>query len=145
MQKKLKIKSRAEAQGSERAGLIDFLKRNKRAADGDEIIICHIMKCLAVLDTSLVMIDVIEYRNKLWLVPEWLDSSDGRWCTPQRMIYVGNLRQCQLRIVGIEATDFALDQTLTVDVLNGTRSTQNAAQYQVIELPALRVRKPHLH
>jgi hypothetical protein len=145
MHKRLKIKSRAEARGSESAGLIDFRGRNKRAAHGDETIISDVMKCLAVLDTSLVMIDVIEYRNKLWLVPEWLDSSDGRWCTPQRMIYVGNLRQCHLRVVGIEATDFALDQTLTKDVLNGSRSTRNAAQYQVIDLPALRVRKPQLH
>jgi hypothetical protein len=143
--KKLKIKSRADAPGSESAGLIDFLGRNKRAIHGNETIISDVMKCLAVLDTSLVMIDVIEYRNKLWLVPEWLDSSDGRWCTPQRMIYVGNLRQCHLRVVGIEATNFALDQTLTEDVLNGTRSTRNAAQYQVVDLPALRVRKPQLY
>jgi hypothetical protein len=145
MSKKLRIKSRAEARGSESAGLIDFLGRDRRAAHGDETIIADVMKCLAVLDASLVMIDVIEYRNKLWLVPEWLDSSDGRWCTPQRMIYVGNLRQCHLRVGGIEAADFALDQTLTADVLNGTSSTRNAAQYQVIDLPALRVRKPQLH
>jgi hypothetical protein len=145
MHKKLRIKSRAEGRGSESAGLIDFRGRDKRAAHGDETIISDVMKCLAVLDASLVMIDVIEYRNKLWLVPEWLDSLDGRWCTPQRMIYVGNLRQRHLRVVGIEAADFALDHTLTADVLNGTRSTRNAAQYQVIDLPALRVRKPQLH
>jgi hypothetical protein len=145
MYKKIKIKSRAEARDGESAGLIDFLATDKTAAHGDERIISDVMKCLAVLEASLVMIDVIEYRNKLWLVPEWLDSSDGRWCTPQRMIYFGNLRQCHLRVAGIEAADFVLDQTLTADVLNGTRSTRNAAQYQVIDLPALRVRKPQLH
>jgi hypothetical protein len=122
--------------GSKRPDLIE-------AAREDPIIGPDVFRCLAVVDTSLIIIDVIQYQNKLWLVPEWLDSPDGQWCTPRRMIYAGKLRQCRLRVVGTEATDFALDQTLTEHVLNG--NTRNAAQYQVVDLPALRVRKPQLH
>jgi hypothetical protein len=109
----------------------------------DEIITSSVMKCLAVVETSLVIIDVIEYRNKLWLVPEWLDSPDGLWCAPRRIIYAGQLRH--LRAIGAEGANFALDRTLTDDVLNGISSNLARSNFQIIDLPLLRIRKPRLH
>jgi hypothetical protein len=129
---------------NESAGAIDCLEWHGTAIPEVEIIFRGVMKCLAVVDTSLVVIDVIEYRNKLWLVPEWLDSSDDRWCAPRRIIYAGKLRRCHFT-AAVTGTDFALDETLTEDVLDCTRTSPNAAKYQIIDLPALRVRKLQLH
>ena len=47
--------------------------------------------------------------------------------------------------MGAEAADFALDETLSEDVLNGNRGIRKASQHLIIDLPALRVRKPQLH
>jgi hypothetical protein len=103
------------------------------------------LKCLALVDSSLVIIDVIQYRNRFWLVPEWLDLPDGLWCRPRRMIYAGKLRHYNFSAIGAEAVDFALDKTLSEDVLNGKSTIRKASEHQIIDLPALRVRKPQLH
>jgi hypothetical protein len=42
---------------------------------GDQIINSEVLK-------RLVVVDLIQYRQKFWLVPEWIDSSDGQWCAP---------------------------------------------------------------
>jgi hypothetical protein len=108
---------------------------------GDQIINSDVLKCLVVVDTSLVMIDVIQYQKKFWLVPEWLDSSDGRWCTPRRIICADKLRHYDLRAIGTEAADFALDETLTEELLNGTSTSGKTSKYQIINAPGCRVRK----
>jgi hypothetical protein len=83
----------------------------------DQIIHSDVSKCLVVVDTSLTIIDVIQYRKKFWLVPEWIDSSDCQWCTPRRIIWAEKLRRYDLRAIGTEAADFTLDETLSEDLL----------------------------
>lgn len=61
------------------------------------------------------------------------------------MIYAGKLRHYNLRAIGAEAADFALDETLSEDVLYGRSSIRKASEYQIIDLPTLRVRKPQSH
>jgi hypothetical protein len=108
---------------------------------GDQIINSDVLKCLVVVDRSLVMIDVIQYQKKFWLVPEWLDSADGQWCTPRRIICADRLRHYDPRAIGTEAADFALDETLTEDLLNGTSISGKTSKYQIINAPGCRVRK----
>jgi hypothetical protein len=128
-----------------RTASINFFRCGETAIHGDQIITSNVLKCLAVVDTSLVIIDVIEFRDKFWLVPEWLDLPDGLWCRPRRMIYAGKLRHYNFGAMGAEAADFALDETLSKDVLNGRSSIRKASERQIIDLPALRVRKPQFH
>ena len=128
-----------------RTASIDFFKCAETVTHGEQIIASDVLKCLAVVDTSLVLIDVIQYQDIFWLVPEWVDSPDGGWCRPRRIIYAGKLRHYNFRAMGAEAADFALDETLSEDVLNGNRGIRKASQHLIIDLPALRVRKPQLH
>jgi hypothetical protein len=145
MREKSKPKSRLGMRCKTRNTLITYLRCDETAICGEQIITSNVLKCLAVVDTSLVIIDVIQYRNRFWLVPEWLDLPDGLWCRPRRMIYAGKLRHYNFRAIVAEAADFALDETLSWDVLNGRSSILKASEYQIMDLPALRVRKPHPH
>ncbi len=131
--------------GGPSARPIYFTGWRETAMHRDPIIISDVWKCLAVIDTSLVLIDVIQYQNKFWLVPEWLDSPDGQWSRPRRIISVKKLQRYDLKAIGTEAADFALDETLAEDVLTGACSSGKASKYQIIDLPALRFRKPQLH
>jgi hypothetical protein len=135
-------KSRVGMRCKKRNALINYLRCDETAICGDQIITSNVLKCLAVVDSSLVIVDVIQYRNRFWPVPEWLDLPDGLWCRPRRMIYAGKLRQYNFRAIGAETADFALDETLSEDVLHGRSSIRKASEHQIIDLPALRVRKP---
>jgi hypothetical protein len=108
---------------------------------GNQIIDSEVLKCLIVVDTSLAIIDVIQYRKKFWLVPEWIDSSDGQWCTPRRIIWAEKLRRYDLRAIGTEEADFTLDETLSEDLLNGTSISGKTSKYQIINVPGCRIRK----
>jgi hypothetical protein len=141
MLEKSKPKSRVGMRCKKRNALINYLRCDETAICGDQIITSNVLKCLAVVNSSLVIVDVIQYRNRFWLVPEWLDLPDGLWCRPRRMIYAGKLRQYKFRAIGAEAADFALDETLSEDVLHGRSSIRKASEHQIIDLPALRVRK----
>jgi hypothetical protein len=143
MLEKSKPKLRVGVRCKKRNTSKNFCRCGETAIHREQIITSDVLRCLAVVDTSLVIIDVIQYRNKFWLVPEWLDSPDGLWCRPRRMIYAGKLRHYNLRAMGAEAADFALDKTLSEDVLNGRSS--KASEHQIIDLPALRVFRPQLH
>ena len=145
MLEKSKPKLRVGMRCKKRNALISCLSCGETAIFGEQIITSNVLKCLAVVDASLVLIDVIQYRNRFWHVPEWLDLSDGPWSRPRRMIYAGKLRHYSFRAMGAEAADFALDETLSKDVLNGRRGIRKASQHLIIDLPALRVRKPQLH
>ena len=145
MLEKSKPKLRVGMRCKKRNALINYLRSGETAMYGEQIITSNVLKCLAVVDTSLVIIDVIQYRNRFWLVPEWLDLPDGLWCRPRRMIYAGKLRHYNFRAIGAEAADFALDETLSEDVLHGRSIMRKASEHQIIDLPALRVRKPRPH
>jgi hypothetical protein len=140
-----KSKLRVGMRCKKRNALINYFRCGESAIRGEQIITSNVLKCLALVDSSLVIIDVIQYRNRFWLVPEWLDLPDGLWCRPRRMIYAGKLRHYNFSAIGAEAVDFALDKTLSEDVLNGKSSIRKASEHQIIDLPALRVRKPQLH
>ncbi len=58
-----KIKLPPGVRGTESAATIDFLGQCETALRRDQIITSGVLKCLVVVDTSLVMIDVIEYQN----------------------------------------------------------------------------------
>ena len=145
MLEKSKPKLRVGMRCKKRNALISCLSSGETAIFGEQIITSNVLKCLAVVDTSLVIIDVIQYRNRFWLVPEWFDLPDGLWCRPRRMIYAGKLRRYNFRAIGAEAADFALDETLSEGVLNGRTSIRKASEHQIMDLPALRVRKPQPH
>ena len=145
MLEKSKLKLRVGMRRKKRTASINYLRCGETAICGEQIITSNVLKCLAVVDTSLVIIDVIQYRNKFWLVPEWLDLPDGLWCRPRRMIHAAKLRHYNFGAIGAEALDFALDETLSEDVLNSRSSIRKASKHHIIDFPALRVRKPQPH
>jgi hypothetical protein len=61
------------------------------------------------------------------------------------MIYAGKLRHYNFKAMEAEAADFALDETLSEDVLNSRSSIRKASKHHIIDFPALRVRKPQPH
>lgn len=42
------------------------------------------------------LIDAVRYRGGVWLVPAWLESADGQWLKPARMIRADLLESHQL-------------------------------------------------
>jgi hypothetical protein len=63
MLERLKFKSRVGMRCKKRSALVDYLRRGETAICGEQIIASNVLKCLAVVDTSLVIIDVIEIQE----------------------------------------------------------------------------------
>lgn len=48
------------------------------------------IKTTVVIDGLAHEVDTIDHNSKLWLVPGWVQSPDGRWKKPARLIRIDN-------------------------------------------------------
>lgn len=94
--------------------------------------------------TSIFDLPAIEHQGKLWLVPQWLESTDGVWIRPALIISTENLHVQDLRGKG-HAADFAVNAPIPKAVLEGRVRSPEAAGYVMVERPELRFRKPSIH
>jgi hypothetical protein len=88
--------------------------------------------------TSLARCDGIEHEGRDWLVPFWLDTTDGEWSTPERIIPLDHLPL-------VQKSDFAwaryvVGAAIPKALMSGPISPLLADRYGVILRPPVRIR-----
>ena len=78
--------------------------------------------------------DAIRYDGKLWLVPQWLDEPGRGTTKPRRMIRIDSLPHQPMTNPAF-GLDFILNGPLPKAVLDGVATPEQAAQYEIVELP----------
>ena len=89
-------------------------------------------------------IDVIEDADDFWLVPEWLESPDGKTRRPARIVSLATLPHQR----GKDSPEFVVDDPVPKYVFDGRIPPQEASKYIVIEAPEILFPiepKPKLH
>ena len=81
-------------------------------------------------------VDTIEYRGKLWLVPEWLRGRTAGTWSPTRIICIDALSLTKAEPE--QDADFVLTTPLSRSVLEGRAVTQD---HVVIERPDISMRE----
>ena len=81
--------------------------------------------------------DAIKYDGKLWLVPQWLDEPGRGTTKPRRMIRIDSLPH-QPMTNPAYGLDFILNGPLPKTVLDGVATPEQAAQYEIVELPEMK-------
>jgi hypothetical protein len=83
------------------------------------------------------LMDVIEYRNEFWLVPEWLDNQTQKLTKPLRII---SLRTLPYQRTPGKTPEFVINDPVPKYVFDGQVPPQEAGKYVVIEDPDIRIR-----
>jgi len=86
--------------------------------------------------TSWDNADTIEYDNKLWLVPTWLDSQSQGFAMPERIIRLDSLRP-HPQIVGGKLS-YLLQHSIPRRVLEGKCLPEDKL-YEILEAPYILV------
>ena len=79
---------------------------------------------------SILLIDVIQTDDSLWLVPEWLQTEDGKLQTPARAIRLDKL---QYQNNGIKGADLTVNQDIPEEVLDGLSTSVNGVEFEVVD------------
>jgi hypothetical protein len=85
---------------------------------------------------SISQMDTIEYADKKWLVPEWLEAPIEGWKKPARIICLDKLPHSNAP-TGFEV-DFVLNYPIPKSVLNGEIPIQLISVFLVLEKPDIR-------
>jgi|SRR6266404_2171903 len=88
-------------------------------------------------DGSLLLGDIIEYEQKLWLVPEWLAGPTAGTESPARIICLDGMPLSKAGPQHQDRADWILATPLSTDILEGRRVSQNPI---VIERPDIHLR-----
>ena len=93
-----------------------------------------IFKTLVPIENGIFSFDTIEYEDKLWLVPEWLDGTPKKgYSKPARIICMSSLEQSG----SFEENDYVLKHPIPKAVLDGNVPKGLENKYVVIENPAI--------
>ncbi|QNP40210.1 hypothetical protein [Lysobacter solisilvae (ex Woo and Kim 2020)] len=79
---------------------------------------------------DLLLIDVLQTKDGLWLVPEWLESKVDKRQTPARAIRLDRL---QHQMVAIDGADLVVNQDIPRDVLEGRSTSAGGLHYEVVD------------
>ena len=79
---------------------------------------------------SVLLIDVLQTDNGLWLVPEWLESKGEKLQTPARAIRLDRL---QHQKIGVGGADLVVNQDIPKDILEGRVTSAGGVQYEVVD------------
>lgn len=79
---------------------------------------------------SVLLIDVLQTSDGLWLVPEWLESKEQGLQTPARAIRLDGL---QHQMVGVGGADITVNQEIPKDILEGRATSAGGVDYDVVD------------
>jgi hypothetical protein len=85
--------------------------------------------------------DAIKYDGKLWLVPQWLDEPGRGTTKPRRIIRIDSLPHQPMTNPAF-GLDFILNGPLPKAVVDGVATPEQAAQYEIVELPEIEISMP---
>ena len=94
----------------------------------------RLLKTTAVVGSDIVNADTIEHEGKLWLVPHWLDTPDGQWQMPGRLVHP--LTQA-FQPFGTDR--YVLSSPLPKELFAVRTPPQPVDGYEVQELPDIRI------
>lgn len=86
---------------------------------------------IVAVGPSMHTFHVMEHDGKKWLVPGWIDSPDGQWTRPERLILMDVLPYAAL---GGRA-DYVVNQILPRELVVGPLDAEVEAPYVVVYLP----------
>ena len=84
-------------------------------------------------------VDTVEHEGKLWLVPEWIDTQDGRWTKPVRIICLSVLPHQQRS--PNSGADYDLMCPMTKAILNGQIPKETTLDLVVVENPNIEIQR----
>jgi hypothetical protein len=90
-------------------------------------------------DGNLFMADVLRWRGGLWLIPTWLESTDGKWRRPARAIRVDSQVQQEVDPATSWNHVHLLLWPVPKAVLDGLTTRAEGVVYEVAEAPEVRV------
>jgi hypothetical protein len=101
----------------------------------------NIFKTLVALegDGYVYTLDTIEYKGKMWLVPEWIEPIAKQWTSPLRIICLDVLPHQKS---SSPDHDFVLNNPIPKCILAGQVPLEKVKQYVVIERPDVRLIHP---
>jgi hypothetical protein len=82
------------------------------------------------------LMDVIEYRNEFWLVPEWLDNQVQKSTKPLRIV---SLRTIPHQRLPGQIPEFVVNDPVPKYVFDGRIPPEQAGKYVVVEDPDIRI------
>ena len=95
-------------------------------------------------DGSIFIVDMIEYENSFWLVPEWLGHPTLDYQMPARIIKI-NKNQYQ-KLGGDYPADILLSHAVPSSIMEGKEKRSVGEEYETIEKPDIKIPinfKPH--
>ena len=96
-----------------------------------------IFKATVAFGGNLMRCDAIAYDAKLWLVPNWLDTQDGIWTMPTRIIRFDNLDYSDAR--GTSLGDYVVSNSMPKELFGARTPTPPIDGYEYLELPNIRI------
>ncbi|MGK9053402.1 hypothetical protein [Neorhizobium petrolearium] len=94
-------------------------------------------KTKVAVGNAVYDMDTIEFEGQLWLVPAWVDSQDGKWTRPVRIINLSKLPHHRF------GDGYFLKSPLPASLHAETmEAPQPIPGYEVIELPEIVLPNP---
>jgi hypothetical protein len=80
------------------------------------------------------MVDVIQYEERFWLVPEWLDNHAEKISMPVRIISFDQVAHHRMKGTNPE---FVVECPIPKSVFEDRLSSEEAKQYEIVERPPI--------
>jgi hypothetical protein len=87
----------------------------------------HVFQCTA-----------IEFEGRIWLVPNWLSSPDGKYTMPERIILLEQFQHQRLDPPGPTGENFVVNVPIPKALFEGRVSHELKEKYVVIERPDIK-------
>ena len=100
-----------------------------------------IYAAMVVTGGTLLKVDAIVHAGRLWLVPNWLDTPDGRSTMPARIIRFDNLEHSDLR--GKGQPNFVVQGPIPKELFGVQTPKQQVAGFEYHELPNILIARRH--
>lgn len=83
---------------------------------------------------SIIPVAGFFYRGKLWIAPDWLDTPDGKWTTPKRIICVDAFPR-QQSFDGL--LDWIVHYPISTALFADPIPLELQAEYEILERPEI--------
>lgn len=96
-----------------------------------------IERAIVGVGDQMVKCDVIQVEGKLWLVPTWLDTPDGKWTSPARMISLDLIPHEDAGPEGWSGCRYIVTSPIPKYVLDGRSLPGVPSAFVIVEAPDL--------
>jgi hypothetical protein len=83
---------------------------------------------------SIITVAGFFYRGKLWIAPTWLDTPDGKWTTPARIICVDAFPR---EADDGQFHDWILNYPISTALFDDPIPLELQAEYEILERPVI--------